>query len=123
MKFCYFLLILVAGCEKAKTPVPHTPIAAPTTLLCQLPDTNRLTYSAFVAPLLQNYCLPCHASPGSGGINLDNLNDVKAQAQSGDLLSVIIGGAQQITMPPPPKKQLDSCEIKVIDLWIQSGCK
>lgn len=121
MKSFYLLLIPLFACTKAKTALPVD--TTQTTTTCSVPDPTSLSYSTHIATLMQNYCFPCHASPGSGGINLDNYNDVKAQAQSGDLLSVIIGGPQQITMPPPPKKQLDSCEIKVIDLWIQRGCK
>ena len=85
-------------------------------------EGDSVSFNQVIAPVLSNNCLPCHQSPGSGGINLDNYNDIKNQALSGQLVQSIIHDTNYIIMPPPPLKELDSCDIKRIKLWILQGC-
>lgn len=66
--------------------------------------------------------MPCHAKPGSGGINLDTYEQCKATAQSGQLIPVVMYSPGNTFMPPPPQRSLDSCEIKGLNLWIKQGC-
>jgi hypothetical protein len=108
--------VLLCSCirEKVKNP---TIIAVP----CEVKDT--LTYQGQIAPILSQNCFPCHVYPGSGGINMDNFTDVKAVALSGMLVQSIIHDTTYVIMPPPPQKLLDSCDIKRIKRWIQTGCR
>ncbi|MEI6020961.1 MAG: hypothetical protein WCR21_07515 [Bacteroidota bacterium] len=66
--------------------------------------------------------MPCHAIPGSGGINLDTYEQCKATAKSGQLIPVVMFSPGNTFMPPPPQRSLDSCEIKALNLWIKQGC-
>jgi len=120
--FCYPLLLstiltLFYSCKHEKVKNPLIPVAP-----CEeVKDT--LTYQGQIAPILSQNCFPCHVYPGSGGINMDNFTDVKAVALSGMLVQSIIHDTTYVIMPPPPQKLLDSCDVKRIKRWIQTGCK
>lgn len=82
-----------------------------------------ISYSKTIQPILTNYCLPCHANPGSGGINLDAYNSVKLCAQSGQIIQAIVHDSSTIVMPPLPQQGPDSLEITKIKQWIKEGCQ
>lgn len=111
----FFFTVILVGCTREKVK-PISIIPAP----CILSDS--VNYSMQVAPILTSHCLPCHAYPGSGGINLDNYLDSKAIAQSGMLIQSIIHDTNYVIMPPPPHAPLDSCQIKVLKRWVDTGC-
>lgn len=84
-------------------------------------NTDGVTYSAYVKPLLQTYCTGCH-SPGGvyGTINLSAYSGVKDVAQSGKLYGAI---AHQTGYSPMPQGggKLGDCQIEKIKAWIDAG--
>jgi len=82
-------------------------------------DSGTATYSLQVNKIIGSYCLSCHSGgSASGGIVLDNYNNVKAQASSGLLLKALNGNGVA-TMPP--NSHLDDCKIGSIRHWINTG--
>lgn len=121
MKKCCSLLVIIflsVHCTKSKVPVPITPFS-PTPSNCQLADS--ISYIQTISPILNANCNSCHQYPGSGSISLDSYPNVKIFAQSGQLVQAIIHDPNNVIMPPPPHKELDSCQIKAIKLWILQG--
>jgi hypothetical protein len=120
-----FILIFIS-CTKTvghnKFTVAQAPTnTAPPPTICQLITTESVSYTTVISTIFNDNCLPCHSSPGSGGINLDNYAGCKAVAQ-GELMDVILYNPGNIQMPPSPQKLLDSCQIKALTLWIKQGC-
>lgn len=84
-------------------------------------NTDNVTFSGTVNPLITTNCLPCHsASRRSGGISLEGYESVKASAQSGDLLGVITHATGYSPMPRGATK-LANCDIESIKKWIDDG--
>jgi len=111
----FFAAIFILGaCKKEKTS------AQPILTNCQISDS--ISYMSDVKSILDANCIPCHQYPGAGGINLDSYNESKNVALSGQLVQSIIHDTNYVIMPPPPQKQLDSCQIKTIKKWIEQGC-
>lgn len=84
-------------------------------------DTDNVSYSGFVSPLLQNTCNGCHsgASP-SGGIDLTTHTNVAVYANNGKLYGAI---AHETGFEPMPQggTQLDDCTIDKVKSWIDAG--
>lgn len=89
---------------------------------CNYNAGSSITYNNSIKDILHRGCSPCHDAPGSGGINLDSYLPAVALAKSGELQQVVAYTPGEVSMPPPPQKQLDSCEIKALTLWIKEGC-
>ena len=86
-------------------------------------DTTAITYSAFVSPLLQNYCLGCHSgSNPSGGINLSSYAGVQAVATNGQLVGGLLGTPPYFIMPQTGAP-LDACTIAKIRAWVNHGAQ
>lgn len=84
-------------------------------------DTTKVTYTSFIAPLMQNSCTACHSSVGpSAGIILDTYNGVKAAAASGKLYGSMAHTNGYAAMPPSGT-QLSTCDLKKVNNWISSG--
>jgi mono/diheme cytochrome c family protein len=90
-------------------------------------DTSGVTFSGTIWPsIIQKHCLGCHSgATASGGIHLENYNDVKAAAmvppgQYGSLLGVISHASGNSPMPKNQPK-LDDCKIAQIQKWIEDG--
>lgn len=84
-------------------------------------STEPSTYSGTVSVIISNNCLSCHSqSVSSGGITLETYNQVKAQADNGNLLGVI---SHSSGFSPMPKNgpQLSECNITAIRQWIEGG--
>jgi mono/diheme cytochrome c family protein len=90
-------------------------------------DTANVTFSGTIWPdIIQKHCLGCHNGPAAnGGIQLENYDDVKAQAmiasgQYGSLLGVVTHATGN---SPMPKNQpvLSDCKIAQIEKWIDDG--
>jgi hypothetical protein len=89
-------------------------------------DTIGVSYSNFIAPTIQNYCLGCHS--GRNAAACDNIDfstypAVALRAASGQLLQVINNTNNTNGMPHMPLNgpQLDSCTISKITAWINQG--
>ncbi|MEO0897254.1 MAG: hypothetical protein AAFY71_12690 [Bacteroidota bacterium] len=85
-------------------------------------DTDSITYSAFVQPLISSTCQGCHNQNNrSGGVRLDAHVFVQAVAKSGQLAGVLQanGGFSQM----PPSRKLDDCTISQVISWIDAGAE
>jgi hypothetical protein len=87
-------------------------------------DTTNVTYANTVVPLLQSYCLSCHANSVAasfgGNIKLENYSDVKVQADNHKLLGSVAHENGYSPMPMGTSK-LDNCKIASIRIWINAG--
>jgi len=84
-------------------------------------DTSNVTFSGYVLPVIQSYCLGCHSgSAPSGGIGLGSYDQVKAVAQAGKLYGAI---SWEYGYSPMPQNaaQLSDCRISKIKAWIDAG--
>ena len=84
-------------------------------------DTTKVTFAAYVSPLIQNQCQGCHSgtAPG-GGIILTNYTQIKASVTEGRFLGSIQQLAGYKAMPQSGQK-FSICEINKISAWIKSG--
>ncbi len=83
-------------------------------------DTTTVKYSTTVVPVLQSNCTGCHSgSNPSGGIKLDNYNDVKTVVTNKKLVGSIMQSSGYYAMPPSGK--LSDCNIGKIKAWVYRG--
>ncbi len=84
-------------------------------------DTNNVTFSGTIRPILQNKCIGCHSgsAPG-GGINLSAYSGVYPVAVNGKLHGAVSHSAGSIAMPQNAAK-LPDCEINKIGIWVNAG--
>lgn len=84
-------------------------------------DTQNVTYSQTVAPIIQANCLVCHAQNiQTAGINMEGYNNVKIYAQNGFLYGAI-SHAPGFTPMPYGLAKLAACDIQKIKAWIDAG--
>ena len=82
-------------------------------------DTTNVTYSATIAPILNNNCTGCHGgSIPSGGILLTNFANVQTVASSGLLMNALKGNGVPLM---PLSGSLSSCNITQFQIWIRNG--
>lgn len=84
-------------------------------------DTEDVSFSNFVFPLLQSHCIGCHGgiSP-SGGIDFTTHSNVAVYANNGKLYGAIAHEAGFEAMPQG-SDQLDECTIDKIKSWVDAG--
>jgi hypothetical protein len=122
MEFRHFYVIsffCLVSCTK-KIGYPPVPIPVVDNS-CQYKSNSVISYSLCISPILMANCMPCHSSPSA--FSFDSYQPVKAAAQSGELIHAVMNDPNFVTMPPPPNKALDSCQIKALNLWLAQGCK
>jgi len=84
-------------------------------------DTNDVTYSEVVLPLLQTNCYGCHsAAAQSGGIVLEGYDALVVHVNSGVLLGALKHSDGFAPMPQN-QPQLPACDIEKIEVWIYDG--
>lgn len=85
-------------------------------------DTVNVTYTAKIAPILDNYCNSCHYSGNSntGNVTLDTYAGVKNAVDHQALYSSIIHDGTVNPMPNSGGK-LDDCKIAAFNTWIKAG--
>lgn len=84
-------------------------------------DTTAFTYSNQVQPIMSQYCVSCHTvNNESGGVRLDNYNNVSIYANNGELVCAI---NHESGCSPMPKNssQLNPCDRRIIELWVDDG--
>jgi hypothetical protein len=83
-------------------------------------DTENVTFSESIWPMMQNYCTGCHssASPG-GGIVIEDHGDLAAIANNGSLMGSVRWEAGYAKMPT--NQQLSDCNINLLQTWIDKG--
>lgn len=84
-------------------------------------DTENVTYSGFVLPLLESRCISCHNSQlPSGNVNLENYENLVTFVENGRFLGAIRHEPGFSNMPQG-QAQLSSCQIESIEAWIAEG--
>jgi hypothetical protein len=87
-------------------------------LECQ---TQNVTYSADILPVLQENCYVCHGlSISSGGVTLEGHSNVKTFADNGRLLGAIRHDPGFSPMPQN-QPQLVQCTIEKFEAWVAAG--
>lgn len=84
-------------------------------------NTDNVTFSGDVLPLIQANCYQCHdAASSTAGVNLEGYDQIKASAISGKLIGVI---DHQPGFPQMPRNsaKLPLCDIESIKKWIDDG--
>ena len=84
-------------------------------------NTENVSFSATVQPILQNHCVGCHSgnNPG-GGLDFTTHANIASVANSGRLYGAI---AHLAGFEPMPQglDQLPACDIDQIKAWIDAG--
>lgn len=77
-----------------------------------------------IQPILSNNgCVGCHsATNGSGGVDLETYDGIKASADNGTLLGSVKWDGTASEMPKGGS-QLDECLINKLEAWIEQGSK
>ena len=84
-------------------------------------DTENISFSEFVQPVIQNNCQGCHSGNNpSGGIDLTTYQNIKTVVDSGQLYGAIAweNGFENM---PQGEDQLSQCTIDKIKSWIDDG--
>ncbi|HLF62268.1 MAG TPA: hypothetical protein VI603_00845 [Saprospiraceae bacterium] len=83
-------------------------------------NTDAVTYSITVLPIIQRECYTCHdALTQNGGVNLEGYDQIFVWIANGKLLSAI---KHEGALPmPQDRMKLDSCTIAKIETWIDNG--
>ena len=79
--------------------------------------TANLSFSNDIWPTISNNCTSCHG--GSGGVDIEDYNDVKVLVDNSKLINVLYGKNGSPLMPP--NGELSKCEIDQIEQWINDG--
>lgn len=84
-------------------------------------DTNNVTFSGNILPIMQASCISCHSSSNpQGGLQLSNYAEISTQALNGSLLQSVNGSSNFVQMPYQAAA-LPQCKIDQIRIWIQDG--
>lgn len=83
-------------------------------------NTEAVTYSNTVLPIMQRECYTCHdALTQNGGINLEGYSQLFTWVANGKVLAAI---KHEGAFPMPDgQPKLDSCTIAKIETWIDGG--
>ncbi len=84
-------------------------------------DTNNITYTLTIAPILNQQCNSCHSGAApSGNIDLSNYTNVKLFAEDGSLYGSVSHNPNWSQMPQGGNK-LDDCTLLKVKTWIDKG--
>lgn len=88
---------------------------------CNSCDTNEVTFSSTIYPLVEIKCQGCHSgSQPSSGLALLDYEDISAIAFDGSFMSSI-QGADGYAQMPYNANALPPCEVDLIEAWIEDG--
>ena len=82
-------------------------------------DSNNITYSGGIAPLIDKYCTGCHNSASAPGGSLLDYNSVQAAAVTGRMLGDIQHLSGYNAMPPGIT--LSNCQLTQVRKWVAAG--
>ena len=87
-------------------------------------DSEDMSYTSDIIPILENYnCISCHTTAfASGGVVLDNFDDLKVHVDNESLLGSI-KYADGYTGMPFGADPMSECDIEKIESWIYDGAK
>lgn len=84
-------------------------------------DTSNVTYTATIAPIMNQHCVSCHSgSAPSGNIDLTSYANVMAEASTGSLYGSMSHDPNWSAMPQGGNK-LDDCTLLKIKTWVDRG--
>ncbi len=86
-------------------------------------DSTNVSFSAYIAPVIQTFCIGCHSNTTSqGGVNLQGYTNVLAQVNNGKLIKTIKWqtGPGIVAMPYKGSK-LSDCTISKFQSWVNAG--
>lgn len=114
MKKIYFFLLVISvsflTCVKEQAPLPKPKPPG----FC---DTIPSKYSSEIKPIISANCLSgCHMSGGQAPTDYNQYNDLKNDADNGQLRDRVI-----VLKDMPPAGALPDSELKKIDCWITNG--
>ena len=92
-------------------------------LTCEETECNseNVSFSAEVKPLIDNHCKGCHSGESpSGNVKLDGYDNIKEKADDGRLYGAI-SWANGYKQMPKDQNQLDDCTLDKIKSWIDNG--
>lgn len=119
MKQAVFILfatgLFLSSCYKDNFEKLHP--KAPLTGSCD--TTIAISYSAQIAPIINNYCISCHGA-GQTLPDLSTYTGVKASAQS-NLYSSVSWDGSVPQMPKGSSSRIPVCDLSKIRLWIAAG--
>jgi hypothetical protein len=82
-------------------------------------DSSQYKYSANIKPIIDKYCIGCHAYPNaSGSVDLSSYSGVSTSAKNGTLLSSL---TRTTNWMPKGGNKLSDCQIKQFEKWINAG--
>lgn len=85
-------------------------------------DTQHVTFSKTIMPLLATNCIGCHKTGSiSGEVNLENYTSIKTYVDNKRLYGSVTYQSGYAAMPPISK--LTDCQLSVIKKWIDAGAK
>jgi Planctomycete cytochrome C len=100
------------------------------------PQHHKVTYAVDVRPILQKYCIECHAAGQQGarasGLIMDSYSALMKGTSFGPVINpgspmasslyILISGKDKLTITMPHgKESLSDKEIETIRVWIESG--
>jgi hypothetical protein len=114
--FLVFIVFLFSGCYYDKEEMIYKYSNLNNSSAC---DTTKVTYSSAISAMMSSYCNSCHGhSAPSGGISLDNYNDLKAH------ISRVWGSVnhyQGYSPMPQGGNMLSTCDLGKLKIWIDKG--
>ena len=82
-------------------------------------DSSQFKYSTTIKPLIDKYCIGCHAYPNaSGSVELSSHAGVVAATAGGKLLNSLKATTNWM---PKGGNKLSDCQIKQFEKWINAG--
>ncbi|MDX9906182.1 MAG: c-type cytochrome domain-containing protein [Bacteroidales bacterium] len=110
------LAMTYTGCKHEPEEYIPDPDPDPDTTSC---DTANVTYPGKIYPILDQYCISCHSGAGpSGGLDFTDYSQLAFVAENGALIGAIKHLSGYSPMPQGGE-QLDSCKIRLIEIWIR----
>ena len=85
-------------------------------------DTIGMSFASDVVPILSNNCYSCHSNSNApdftSGLSLEDYEDVSAYSNR---IVGSINHKEGFLPMPKDQEQLDSCQIKTIEAWVNQG--
>jgi len=96
-------------------------MGAPNTSHCQSCDTNLITYTARIRPIIDNWCIGCHtATNAGGGYDLTTYAGLVSSVTNARLMGTLRNQSGYSAMPKNTSALTD-CDINAIQKWINTG--
>lgn len=85
-------------------------------------NTENVSYSVDIRPVIENNCLGCHRNPNPvGGFSLETYADVAAKVNSGRFYGAVAWEQGYVPMPFGASAPLPDCDLARIKAWIDAG--